>query len=116
MTPLFTRPSTIPSVSVHDAARAADGVALVDVREPAEWALGHAPTAVHVPLSRFDTNGIPDADTLHVVCRSGNRSGRAVEALRKAGYDAYNVTGGMLAWVAEELDVVRDDGRPGTIG
>ena len=33
-----------------------------------------------------------------VICRSGSRSARAVKALRGAGYEAYNVAGGMKAW------------------
>lgn len=115
MTPLFTRRSAIPSVTVHEAARPTDGVVLVDVREPGEWDAGHAPTAVHVPLGTLHVDRLPDARTLHVVCRSGNRSGHAVQALRDAGYDAYNVAGGMVQWVAEGLDVVRDDGRRGAI-
>jgi len=41
---------------------------------------------------------IPADERILVICRSGQRSGRVTEALRRAGYDAANVVGGMLAW------------------
>ena len=31
------------------------------------------------------------------------------------GFDAVNMTGGMKAWLAQGLPVVRDDGEPGTV-
>jgi rhodanese-related sulfurtransferase len=112
---LFSRRPSIPTVSVHDAARSTNDVALVDVRELHEWTAGHAPHATHCPLSGLDADRLPTARVLHIVCRSGNRSARAVETLRAEGYDAHNVDGGMLAWARHGLPVIRDDGRPGTI-
>jgi rhodanese-related sulfurtransferase len=115
MSPLFSRPPTIPTVSVHDAARSNDDVALVDVRELHEWRAGHAPHTKHLPLSGLDANRLPTARVLHIVCRSGNRSARAVETLRAAGYDAHNVEGGMLAWARHGFPIIRSDGRPGAV-
>ena len=41
----------LPTVDAAEALRlVGDGAVLLDVREPAEWVAGHAPTAVHVPL------------------------------------------------------------------
>ena len=88
---------------------------LLDVREPGEWAAGHAPGAVHVPLGHLRTDAVPPAKRLLVICRSGNRSERAVAMLRHAGFDAVNVIGGMGAWQSVGLPVVRDDGRPGIV-
>ena len=105
----------IPAVSVEEAATRPQDTALLDVRSAAEWAAGHAPGAIHVPLGELSPHALPDAPTLHVICRSGNRSGMAVRALRRAGYDAHNVVGGMGAWVDTGLDVVRDGGGPGTV-
>lgn len=105
----------LPTTTPLDASQLSTGQVLLDVREVDEWAAGHAPLAVHVALSQLHPDRLPDATTLLVICRSGSRSGRAVEALRKAGYDAVNVQGGMNAWQAAGLPVVRSDGRPGTV-
>ena len=49
------------------------------------------------------------------ICRSGNRSAQAVAALRRVGYNAVNVDGGMRAWQRQGLPVVSDGDRPGTV-
>jgi rhodanese-related sulfurtransferase len=93
------------------------GAILLDVREPDEWLAGHAIPAVHVPLGDLDTN----LDRLSLdkpivcVCRSGGRSARAADALVRAGYDAWNLTGGMKAWAAAGLPVIDDAGAPGSV-
>lgn len=90
-------PADIPSIT-HD--QLPDGAVLVDVREDSEWALGRAPRARHIPLgeltSRLDE--LPQERPIIVTCRSGGRSARAVAFLLDQGYDAINLTGGMLAW------------------
>lgn len=107
----------VPEVSVHEAtnAAAADSVLLLDVREDDEWAAGHAPAAVHMPLSRLDVTTVPADRPLIVVCRSGNRSGKAATALVQAGVDVVNMAGGMNAWAAAGPPVVAADGSPGEI-
>jgi sulfur dioxygenase len=76
---------------------------VVDVREPAEWTaeLGHIAEAELIPLALVPERS--DAwnknETLVLVCRSGNRSGRAAAALQLRGFTRLiNMTGGMLAW------------------
>ena len=51
------------------------GAILLDVREDDEWAAGHAPEAVHVPMSQFLSrlDDVPEGP-LAVVCRVGGRS------------------------------------------
>ncbi len=75
--------------------------ALIDVREPYEFAAGHVPSAVNIPLGslpRRTADLDPTAETL-LICQSGNRSKRAARQLAKAGFaDAYSVRGGTLAW------------------
>lgn len=95
----------LPTVDVATAHARAPGVVLLDVREPEEWAGGHAPGALHQPLSRFDPSSLPAATSVYVICRSGNRSAHATRALIDAGVDARNVTGGMGAWVRSGLPV-----------
>jgi rhodanese-related sulfurtransferase len=107
--------STVPTTSPAEAHDRTDSHVLVDVREPAEWSAGHAPGAVHLPLGELHPDRLPAAERLLCICRSGARSSKAVAALRNAGFDAVNVAGGMNAWHAHGLPVVRDDGRPGTV-
>lgn len=96
---------TVDVTTAHDRPR---GVLLVDVREPSEWAEGHAPNALHRPLGRLDPAALPRAETIYVICRSGNRSAQATKALIAAGLDAHNVAGGMGAWEVVGLPVSRD--------
>ena len=96
--------------------RAADGSALLlDVREDDEWAAGHAQQSVHVALSRLHPDAVPTDRPVLVVCRSGNRSRTAAAALLSVGYDAVNVAGGLRAWSAAGLPLVRADGTPGEV-
>ncbi|WP_051466468.1 rhodanese-like domain-containing protein [Actinomadura oligospora] len=100
--------------------RVEDGEAvLLDVREAVEWKAGHAPGALHLPLSRLAAGGqLPAAarnKPVVVICRSGNRSRQAAQILAGRGADAVDVTGGMSAWAREGFPVVSPDGRPGSV-
>ena len=95
-----------PAIAPADAAaRIAAGVCLLDVRQPEEWADRHIDRAVLIPLPGLpDRFGVLPADRpTIVVCRSGNRSGLATDALRAAGVDAVNLDGGVNAWTAAGL-------------
>ncbi|MFH5211106.1 rhodanese-like domain-containing protein [Antrihabitans sp. NCIMB 15449] len=101
----------VDSVSVADLpADFSDSVVLLDVREADEWELGHAPSAVHIPMgdvpARFGEID-PDAQ-LYVICRQGGRSARVVEYLQQVGYESVNVRGGMVAWQKAGLPLVSD--------
>lgn len=78
---------------------------LVDVREDYEWDAGRIPGARHVGLSELSAHaGSISRDTPVVfICRVGGRSTMAAQAFRRAGYDAYSLDGGMLAWAAHGL-------------
>ena len=101
----------IPQMSVSDVA---DDAVLLDVREQDEWDAGHAPGAVHIPLSdlpaRLDELPDTDAATLAVTCRAGGRSARAVAWLSQQGFDVANVDGGMKAWEAAGKPLTADSG------
>lgn len=106
-----------PDISVTDAAPLVDSgqVLLLDVREDHEWAAGHAPQAVHVPLGRLDPAAVPTDRPVLAVCRLGGRSEHAAQELAACGVDVRNVDGGMQAWAAVGLPLVRDDGAPGVV-
>lgn len=87
---------------------AGEGI-LVDVRDPHEWAAGHAAGARHLPLPFLASRAqeLPADRTLFMICASGNRSSTATEMLTRAGYRAVNVRGGTAAWLRAGLPVER---------
>ncbi|MFC8390437.1 MULTISPECIES: rhodanese-like domain-containing protein [unclassified Streptomyces] len=99
--------------------RTSDGEAvLLDVRETPEWNAGHAPGALHLPLSRLMAGAsLPEATRgkpVVTVCRSGHRSRQAARLLAGRGAEATDVTGGMTAWARAGLPVT--GGRGGSDG
>ncbi len=100
----------VPAIDVRELERRAEAdedFQLLDVREDHEWEICNLEElgAFRIPMGDLpDHLHELDEDRPVVVhCRSGGRSARAVELLRKAGYDAVNLEGGVLAW-AEEID------------
>ena len=88
--------------------RTRDDVVILDVREDWEYAEGHVPGAVWIPLGELPTrlNDIPKDKTVVAVCRSGNRSSQATSFLRGQGFDnVHNMTGGMNDWQQAGYDV-----------
>jgi rhodanese-related sulfurtransferase len=74
---------------------------MIDVREPDEFAEGHIPGAINMPLSNFMNlyQQIPKDEEVALICRSSNRSGRAQAFMVQQGWRLLrNMTGGMLAW------------------
>ncbi|GAA4404278.1 rhodanese-like domain-containing protein [Tsukamurella soli] len=104
----------MPAADVPDPAE----ILLLDVREDDEWARGHAPGAVHIPLgdlpARLDE--IEYDRDLYVICHGGGRSERAVRYLEVNGIEAVAVDGGMIAWVGAGRPVVTDGGQEGPPG
>jgi adenylyltransferase/sulfurtransferase len=84
----------------------ADPPFLLDVREPNEWEIGHLPGATRISVNELQgrMNELDTAREMVVYCRSGVRSGRAVDMLRAAGFrKVKNMTGGILRW-SDEVD------------
>ncbi len=105
----------LPSVT---ASQVDQNVFLLDVREPDEWAAGHAPDAHHIPMMEVPARlaEVPaDADVV-VVCRSGGRSGQVVGYLMNQGWDNLrNLDGGMRAWSAAGREMVSENGQPARV-
>lgn len=90
--------NAIPQLDVQTLS---DDAVLLDVREPNEYAAGHAPGAVSIPLGELRARlaEVPAADgALPVICRSGARSQTAALFLAEQGVAAANVAGGTAAW------------------
>ncbi len=77
----------------------ADGAMLVDVRTPAEFARGHIPGAVNLPVD--DLRDLMDevaGRSVLVYCQVGMRGHTATMLLRQSGIDARNLDGGYATW------------------
>ena len=77
-----------------------DGALLLDVREVAEYAEGHAPGAVHIPYEQLGDRlaEVPRAREIVVYCAAGVRSSLAASLLERAGLDPMNLRGGFSSW------------------
>ena len=103
-------PERMVSVSFEEALpRVESGVAvLLDVRDPSEFAAGHAPRALNIPLGALSSRSadLPIDRPIAVHCGSGARSPIAVSVLRRAGFTHLaDVSGGFAAYVAAGLPV-----------
>ncbi len=89
----------------------------VDVRDPDEYAVGHAPDALSMPVDRLETNRftLPMNRRLVAMSRTGERGADATVELREMGFQAVNFEGGLEAWLAAGGAIVTDDGRPGRL-
>ena len=90
---------------------------LLDVREDDEWTAGHIDGAQHIPLGELSARlgELPKERTIVAVCRSGSRSDAAVRGLRKLGFQAENLEGGVNAWDRAKLPLVDGTGGLGRV-
>lgn len=107
----FSKPRHREIGAVELAAMVRDGQALViDVREVDEFAAGHIPGAINLPLSNFQASQLPDAGGRTVVlnCAAGRRSAMALDkcAMAQAAVETH-LADGFGAWQAAGLPVER---------
>lgn len=110
--------SMLKSVPIHelqDQLESDSHSVLIDVRTPAEFALGHVRGARNIPLGSMVPAQVAaewgreaEGKPIYVICQSGLRSQRFVEDLSRIGFQgALCVAGGTLAWQAAGLPVAR---------
>jgi hydroxyacylglutathione hydrolase len=98
----------VPQISVtelNEKISAQDGLQVIDVRRPPEYASGHVPHALTAPLhslqKTFATLPLDPDQPTAVICAGGYRSSAATSILRQQGFsNLFNVTGGTTAWIA----------------
>ncbi|MGW4232475.1 rhodanese-like domain-containing protein [Streptomyces sp. NPDC004980] len=88
---------------------------VIDVRTPGEYAGGHLPGALNIPLDRIqralpDIRHAADRGDVLVVCASGARSRNACRILAESGIGAATLSGGTGAWAADGHDLHRPQG------
>lgn len=82
---------------------------LVDVRTPAEYARGHVPGTVHIPLNTLPARASEldayKSGPVYLICQAGGRSAQACTFLENQGFDVVNVMGGTGGWIAAGHEV-----------
>ncbi|OBK24738.1 adenylyltransferase/sulfurtransferase MoeZ, partial [Mycobacterium asiaticum] len=98
--------STITPRELRDLLDSGKKIALIDVREQAEWDIVHIDGATLLPksllISEEGLAQLPQDRTTVLYCKSGVRSAEALAAVREAGFsDAVHLQGGILAWAKQ---------------
>lgn len=98
--------STITPAELRELLDSERPVALIDVREPGEWAINHIEGAQLVPQSTINTGAglakLPQDRMSVLYCKTGVRSAQALATLKKAGFaDAVHLQGGIVAWAKQ---------------
>ncbi|GIJ44614.1 adenylyltransferase/sulfurtransferase MoeZ [Virgisporangium aliadipatigenens] len=98
--------STITAPELKEWIDAGKSIAIIDVREPAEYEIVKIPGSVLIPKGEI-LNGsaladLPQDKQIVLHCKSGVRSAEALAAVKAAGFkDAVHVQGGVVAWVKQ---------------
>lgn len=104
--------STVTPLELRELIDSGKPVALIDVREPAEWAINRIEGAELIPKSTLDSGAglarVPQDRIAVLYCKTGIRSAEALLALKRAGFaDALHLQGGIVAWARQlEPDMV----------
>jgi rhodanese-related sulfurtransferase len=112
-----TRVREIGAAEAAEAVKKNPKTLILDVREPAEWAAGHIPGALHVPRGMLEAKadleyanrepGLADRSTAVIIhCASGARSALAADVLQQMGFtNVCSMAGGFAAWKEKGLPV-----------
>ena len=90
-----------------------ENAVVLDVRDAAEFATGHIPNARNIPFAELDgrigeLNKFKNKPVV-LVCQSGSRSGKALAALTKAGFEkAQSLGGGLAGWQKDGYPLVKN--------
>jgi len=102
--------TSVPMTDAEKLMQKEDGHILIDVRTQEEYAEGHIPYAINIPLDSIVSDMselLPDKQQILLVyCRSGNRSKQAAAKLSDLGYTNIYEIGGIIDWKG---DIVIED-------
>ena len=104
---------TVPPGEFKELPKKIEGLVLIDVRTPSEVANGKIEGARNINVSASDFSDQVDkldkTKPVAVYCASGIRSARAMDIMRKKGFTTiYNLDGGIKAWNAAGLPIVKN--------
>ncbi|MEY9996726.1 rhodanese-related sulfurtransferase [Streptomyces sp. V4I8] len=112
----MTPPHDPRALDVDEARTRLPGLTVVDVRTPGEYAAGHVPGALNIPLDHLDS-ALPalrrlPGERLLLVCASGARSENACRVLAEHGIRAMTLTGGTQGWAQRGQELHRPPSSP----
>ena len=111
---MLTTSPEVCEVTVDEMRARPSDAAVVDVREPAEFASGHVPGAVNLPQADLATrlDEIPRDRPVFVICQGGFRSLRAAQFLIQCGLNnVASVSGGTEAWRTAGGELTLESGQ-----
>ena len=91
-----------------------EGMQILDVRTPGEWAEGYVEGATRINVHDDDfaeqvKNSLDPSKSVTVYCKAGGRSAKASSILQENGFEKiYNYTGGMSEWYGLEKPTVKE--------
>ena len=92
---------------------ASRGGILLDARSEADYFEGTIPGAINLDYmdASFDRKiqMLDGTKKYYVFCRNGNRSRAAAKALRKKGYEAFYLKGGIGEWPFDQINLSQPD-------
>lgn len=105
---MFKTLTTLIILTISHAWAQGNSQLIIDVRTEGEWNAGHLASAKHLPLDIFEQNIVSlikdKQRTVYLYCRSGNRSGKALQIMQDLGYINAKNAGG-LAEASELLEL-----------
>jgi rhodanese-related sulfurtransferase len=111
---MLTSSPEVRDVTVAEVRAKPSDAAVIDVREPAEFAAGHVPGAVNLPQAELASRleEVPRDRPVLVICQGGFRSLRAAQFLSQCGLNNIaSVRGGTEAWRAAGGDLTLEDAK-----
>lgn len=103
------------SININELAtliKAHEPIQLVDVRSPGEYAAGHVPQAINIPLEQLEARFADLTEgQVAVLCQSGTRAGMACELLNRHHDGLLLVQGGTQAWIDAGKPIVSTTGN-----
>ncbi|MFX3624818.1 MAG: sulfurtransferase TusA family protein [Ectobacillus sp.] len=95
-------PYVVTNEELAEKINSGENIVVLDVREPAEYAFGHIPSAISIPFGQLEER-VSELDAnamIYVVCRTGSRSDFAAQKLAEKGFKhVRNVVPGMSKWM-----------------
>lgn len=82
-----------------------DDFVIVDIRDAVSFEYGHIPGSINIPQNEVveRVKKFNEKKELYICCKSGILSEEVAEELNNAGFKAYNLKGGYLAWLKAHI-------------